>query len=204
VAAARMLGETAYFNDGTCTLMKFKPGRGRILSTRHTPAPLTAGARPKRPADLAPFPGPAWVDGADWLYGGVGWSGKKWEGCCCWNARFGLDDFGRTFAPETDRYKVAVLDTNGNLILRVGRYGNVDDGLPFGKRSGAMPGEPPYQRSIGGDEVSLFHAPYVASHTDRRLFIADPGNGRVVSVRLDYHATASVRLGEVPDQAVSK
>jgi hypothetical protein len=199
VAAARTRDGKRYFNDATCTLMKFRPGRGRILSTRHTPVALTPDTRPNRPPDLAPFPGPAWVEGAEWLYGGVGWSGKKWEGCCCWNARFALDDFGRTFAPEIDRYKVAVLDTNGNLILQVGRYGNVDDGLPQVKEGG-----PPRPRSIGGDEVSLFHAPYVASHTDRRLFVADPGNGRIVSVRLGYHAEAVVRLADVPDRAAAE
>ena len=203
VAAARTLGKRPYFNDATCTLMKFRPKKGRIISTRHTPAPLSDGARPKRPPDLFPFPGPAWVEGAEWLYGGVGWSGKKWEGCCCWNARFGLDYFGRTFAPEIDRYRVAVLDTNGNLILRVGRYGNVDDGLPFGKAS-SRPGEPPHPRSIGGDEVSLFHAPYVATESDRRLFIADPGNGRIVSVKLRYHATETVRLKDVPGHAAER
>ena len=49
-------------------------------------------------------------------------------------------------------------------------------------------------RSIGGDEVALVYAPYVATDTDRRLFIADAGNARIVSVRLDYHATERVAL----------
>jgi nitrous oxide reductase len=49
--------------------------------------------------------------------------------------------------------------------------------------------------------VGLFHAAYVATHTDRRLFIADAGNARILSVRLDYHITAKVSLKDVPDQA---
>jgi phosphoribosylformylglycinamidine synthase len=54
------------------------------------------------------------------------------------------------------------------------------------------PGNP---RSIGGDEVALFHAAYVGTHTDRRLFIADGGNQRIVSVKLGYHAEEHVPLG---------
>ena len=51
-------------------------------------------------------------------------------------------------------------------------------------------------RSVGGNEVALFHAAYVGTHTDRRLFIADAGNARIVSVKLDYHATETVGLKE--------
>ena len=93
-----------------------------------------------------------------------------------------------------DRYSVAVLDSAGNLILRVGQYGNVDDGKPLD-----LAGGPAKARSIGGDEVALFHAPYLATHTDHRLFIADPGNARILSVKLDYHATEKVPLRQVPD-----
>ncbi len=50
----------------------------------------------------------------------------------------------------------------------------------------------------GGDEVALFHACYVGTHTDRRLFIYDTGNGRIVSVRLDYHAAEQVTLKDTP------
>jgi len=92
-----------------------------------------------------------------------------------------------------------VLDTNGNLILRVGRYGNVEDGKPLEPAGG-----PPNTRSVGGDEVALFYAPYVATHTDRRLFIADPGNARIVSVRLGYHATERVPLRVVLDSATGR
>jgi hypothetical protein len=77
----------------------------------------------------------------------------------------------------------------------VGRYGSVDDGEPI-----VAEGGPARPRPIGGDEVALFYAPYVATHTDRRLFIADPGNGRIVSVKLDYHAEARIPLRDVPDR----
>ena len=117
-------------------------------------------------------------------------------GCACWYSRFTLDYFARSFAPEMDQYSVAVLDSSGNLITRIGAYGNVDDGVPLVAKGG-----PESPRSIGGDEVALFHAAYVGTHTDRRLFIADIGNARIVSVRLDYAATERVALRDVTDIA---
>ena len=87
-----------------------------------------------------------------------------------------------------------MLDTSGNLILRVGRYGNVDDGKPL-----VAAGGPPNTRSVGGDEVSLMHACFVGTHTDHRLFIADAGNERILSVKLGYHAEGKVALKDVPD-----
>jgi hypothetical protein len=160
--------------------------------------PLSKTSFPKRPPDIvSAMQGASWVEGAEWLYGGTGYGGKnRGVGCACWNARFALDHFARSFAPELDRYSVAVLDASGNLILRVGQYGNVEDGKPLEAAGG--PAQP---RPVGGDEVALFHGAYLATHTDRRLFIADPGNARVLSVGLAYHATRKVALASVPDAA---
>jgi hypothetical protein len=101
-----------------------------------------------------------------------------------------IDYFGRSFIPSRIRNQVAILDTNGNLIMHVGRYGNVDDGAP------TIPGkyrtQPP--RSIGGDEVALMYTNFTATHSDRRLYISDIGNSRILSVRLDYHAEAKLPL----------
>jgi len=174
--------------DASGTVLKVPPRKAKVLTAggARVPVPLTEASRPKRPRELAGYV-TGWVDGAEWFYGGVGFSTPG--GCVCWNSRFDLDDFNRSFAPEPLCYSVAILDSAGNLITRVGRYGNVDDGVP-------LKGEPagPPARSIGGDEVALFHACYVASDTDRRLFIADAGNYRIVSVKLDYHASEQVPL----------
>jgi len=177
--------------DVSGTLVKVAAGKARFLSSAgKIPVPLTPDNRPKRPMDLVGYT-TGWAMGAEWLYGGVGFSTPG--GCVCWNCRFDLDYFDRSFLPEPHSYSVGVLDSNGNLILRVGRYGNVDDGRPLAKTGG-----PPSARSIGGDEVSLFYACYVAAHTDRRLFIADAGNARIVSVKLGYHVEEKVALKDLP------
>jgi hypothetical protein len=191
----RVLDGQRYFNDMTETLMKVQPKKARVLSPSDRAAvTLAPEAQPKRPPDVSnSHVGPAWVEGAEWFYGGVGFAGKNASrsggGCDCYNARFALDFLGRSFAPEIDHYSVAVLDSAGNLILRVGQYGNADSAGP----NSAVP--------LSGDGVGLVYAPYVATQTDRRLFIADPGNARIVSVRLDYRASETVRLRDVPNQA---
>jgi nucleoside permease NupC len=82
---------------------------------------------------------------------------------------------------------VAVLDRAGNLILRIGRYGNADS-------AGAASRVP-----LGGDEVGMVHGAYLATITDRRLFVADSASDRIYSVKLGYHATERVALKGVPD-----
>ena len=145
-----------------------------------SPAPkivVPKGEEPQRPRETDEF----WVEGAQWVYGASPCSTLMWR-CNCRSGRFKTDDFGRSFVPEPWRYSIGVLDTNGNLIARFGRYGNADSAGP----KGLVP--------LGGDEIGLFDPQYVAVQTDRRLFIADVGNGRIVSAKLDYHATERVPL----------
>lgn len=82
---------------------------------------------------------------------------------------------------------MAVLDSNGNLILRIGHYGNVDSSGP----QSSVP--------IGGDEVGMVHGAYLATLTDRRLFVADPANDRIFSVTLAYYAEEKVLLKNVKE-----
>ena len=129
--ASAVLDGKPIINSVTCTLVKLPPRGMKILATR---AKIPMGEfRPKRPPDIQKSNlGSAWVEGAHWLFGGVGFDGKHLGCSCIANSRFDLDLYARSFAPEIDRSRVAVIDTNGNLILRIGKYGNVDDGLPLG------------------------------------------------------------------------
>jgi hypothetical protein len=197
----RVLDGKPYFNAATCTLIKFRPGKARIIGVHKKAIPVPLKERPKRPPDLRGGGKSglslAWVEGAEWFYGGVGYTGEHYKnpayGCDCCYSSFDLDYFARSFVPEVDHCSAAVLDSSGNLILRTGTYGNVEDGMPLVKDGG-----PANPRSIGGDEVALFYAPHLAVHTDRRLFLADLGNERIVSVELGYHSEEKVRLADVP------
>ena len=195
-ASNRVLDGKPYFLERAETLIKVRPNVARILSNRtDNPVPL-GEAKSEGSAQMARGPdGQMWMDGAEWMYGGVGFGGfnssKGGGGCACWHARFALDLYARSFVPEVDHFSVAVLDSNGNLIMRIGQYGNVDDGMPLVRDGG-----PPNPNSLGGDEVALFHAAYVAAHTDKRLFIADGGNARILSVNLGYHTEKRVSLAD--------
>ena len=204
-AAARINDGVRHFNDAAGTLIKATPGRTRLLNDGgRIPVPLTQ--RPARSPDLYYGSARFWVEGAHWMAGGIGWGGYNVPDggpCACPNARFVLDYYARSFTPEHDRYSIGVLDSAGNLIMRVGQYGNVDDGMPLvGNDAQDSRGAvgPPNPRSIGGDEVGLFDARYVGTHTDRRLFISDSGNARIVSARIGYHTNETVALKDVPDE----
>lgn len=195
VAAPCYVDGKPYFDGKSETLMKFRPGKGRLIGSGHAAVPLSDEARPKRSADASKYGmGEIWVEGAEWLFGGLGYGGQGGS-CTCWHSRFQLDRFARSFAPETLRFSVVVLDSNGNVILRVGRYGNVDDGQPL-----VAEGGPDRPRPLGGDEVSLAHPAYVGVDTDRRLFIHDPGNARILSVKLGYATEERTALKDVPDR----
>lgn len=187
------------FNPLTETLIKFKPGKGKVLTSGDSVSVVLPNAqKPDRPTDMyGYYQDPSWVNGSEWMFGGVGYAGT-WR-CTCWNSRFSLDYYARSFAPEPDRFSVAVLDTSGNLILRIGKPGNIDDGTPL------IP-DPLIKNphSIGGDETAIMHGCYVAVESDKRLLIEDTGNKRITSVKLNYHTNEKIPLKEVPDQDQKK
>jgi hypothetical protein len=195
VECDRLINGKEKLADKAGTIIKFRPGAGRLIASMRSTIPLATTDRPKTlPSLQSSRMGRVWVENAEWMYSGIGIA-RPGSPCQCWNCRFDLDTFGRSFAPETDRFQVAVLDTNGNLILRLGKYGNIEDGVPL-----TLKGGPERPRSIGGDEVGLFYPVYVATHTDRRLFIDDPGNGCIRAVKLGYHVDERVVLKGVPDE----
>ncbi|MGQ9661858.1 MAG: hypothetical protein ACUVWX_05895 [Kiritimatiellia bacterium] len=189
VCGVGRVGDEPYFNPLSCSYVKVKPGT-KFYSTRAA-LPLPDSVRTSRPPDLVQVDTSetSWVDNPYWIRAGVGWDGKRVKCHCASQSRPALDYYGRSFLPEVDHYSVLVIDSADNEIGRVGRYGNVDDGVPLIRE-----GAPAAPRSIGGDEVALMHAQMLAVETDRRLFISDLGNARIVSVRLDYHREEKARL----------
>jgi hypothetical protein len=187
---ARYLNDKPYPNRQAGTVVKFQPrgaewGDVRVLSSSQNstkryvpfvPMPLAEGQLPKRLPDIADGirnGGKMWMTGVEWFYGGAGIMGA---GCNCFHTRFCIDSFARSIVPEPDLYSVAVVDTAGNLVVRAGQYGNVDDPGP-----------------------SLFYPAYVASDTDRRIFVSDLGNARILSLKLGYYAEEKVALKDVAD-----
>lgn len=184
-SGTRMYDGKRYYNRESGSVMKFKPNTGKILSSNEdVPVTLAKAEYPKDNFAItdAAF-GKAWVVGAEWFFGGAGFSGKNsGVGCACWNARMAFDYFNRSFVPEIDRFSVAVLDEAGNLVLRIGQFGNPDS-------QGAKSSVP-----LGGDEVGITHGAYLATTTDRNLYIADPANQNIVSVKLNYAVNHKQKL----------
>jgi sugar lactone lactonase YvrE len=194
-----------YFDKLTGTFVKFR-NKGKIFSTEAT---LPLEDRPPSAPDThrgAGHKGSSWWEGAEWFYGGMGYCGKNNSTCHCPKFQAAHDYFARSFVPETQHYSVAVLDAAGNLVLRIGDYGNVDDGVPLIRGEKVKLWKPrPMGSSTGSgqasDEVGLFYPAYLATHTDRRLFVNDPGNQRVVSVKLGYRTEHRTALKNVKDAA---
>ena len=176
-----------------CTLIKGKPGSVKMYSRKGIGLTLPDDRVPDRPADFMLNNSiPVWVEGAEWMFKDVGLSafGTPGANChCSANARFDLDEYARSFATQVPHFRIAVLDTNGNLITHIGRCGNVDEGMPLIKKGG-----PPNPRSIGGDEVAIMNCLQLTVHTDKRLFLSDIGNHCIRSVKLDYHVSERVAV----------
>ncbi len=176
-----------FFGDWATKLpLKELPSRSPdffVASARRTDVPATRLFLKRRDFFL---PGQAahklWVKGALWAYGGLSSMVTVKSGSCtCPNNRFALDYYARSFIPETYRFSVGVVDTNGNLITRIGRYGNEDS---------RGPGNPVL---VGGDEIA-FAFPCFVAVKDGELYVSDSGNDRMVQVFLEYHREETLNI----------
>ena len=211
-ADRRLVKGEEVFGKWTGTLIKFKAKKAQIVSSvqtvgesRAVTLALQEKELPKRAPDLVSKTyQKAWVEGAEWYYGGVGFTG--WNAdfggvnanglntfinqpCGCWHSRPAFDFYNRTFAPEQDTYGISVIDSNGNLMMHFGEYGNVDDGKPL-----IATGGPANPRSIGGSEVAFMRVSYLAVESDKRLYAVDSSNARILSIKLGYHTEEKVKL----------
>jgi hypothetical protein len=166
----------------TGTLMKVSPKGAKLtsLDAQIKPDPV-----PNRPHDLGGLSWndqkpDGWVDGAEWMYAGAGPIVPN--SCSCPNSRFWTDWYKRTWVPEAYRHGVGILDTNGNLIMHLGRYGNAD--------SGRGEGSPV---KVGGDGITFAHVQYVTG-TDGYFCASDIANERIVVVKVAYHEEAEAAI----------
>lgn len=121
---------------------------------------------------------------------------------CGGGCDFDVDDFGRVFGPDNGRQRMTVLDTNGNLILHIGAYGNQDY---CGPESYVLDPKEAFLRPRKADDpkdlVSPFADPEIGfawitglAVTDRHAYVSDALNRRVLRIKLDYAATETVGL----------
>ena len=125
------------------------------------------------------------VAGALWRYGGFGIIPSSSDGllpdpgCVCHNARLAVDEYGRVFVPNVFRFSVEMLDTNGNQLSRIGRYGNTDSAGPGSK--------------VPEPEIA-FAWPAFVSAAGGKLYVSDSVNRRVVVVRFEPSAAEECEL----------
>jgi hypothetical protein len=163
--------------------------------TRETKLPATLA---KEKVGAYGRAGGAELQGACWWKAGfspVGDLGVH-NGCHCTGSDFDVDDFGRVFAPDTGRFRVGVLDANGNELLSFGGYGNQDC---CGPESYVVDPAGRFLRPRRADDPKGLTSPSAQPEigfawiiglavTDRYAYISDVVNKRVLRVRLGYAA----------------
>ncbi|MHC4917746.1 MAG: NHL repeat-containing protein, partial [Planctomycetota bacterium] len=168
------------YNYGS--VIKFRPEGGVVKEmSKGAPAPRKLGEGEIQ-FTTAEGRGDFVSRGAQWAWYGVSMIQPalgRGGYCMCWHPRFDVDGYARVFVPDQLRCRVVVLDTNGNEITSIGRYGNVDD---------RGPGVP-------------LADPRTVMVTDRTAYIGDMSNNRVARAELRYARTAScpVVLETEPD-----
>ncbi|MBA4388966.1 MAG: hypothetical protein C0404_13375 [Verrucomicrobia bacterium] len=113
------------------------------------------------------------VTGMLWAYGGQSNLGADQKTCDCNFSWLYLDDSSRLWLPNNAVSGVMVVDSNGNRIMRVGRYGNVDDS------------EADLKEDKDGLRFAYLRA---ATASDSWLVCTDAGNHRLVQAALSYAA----------------
>ncbi len=171
-----------------------KGGRKKVAVLGKT-ADTPLDPLPNRPPDVAKVSGSqgqpnvygkdrwCWTDGVQWMYAT---SPIAEGGCICQTQRTHLDWYKRSYVPESYRHSFAILDTNGNFILRFGRYANYDgwDG-------------PKSRKPLGGDHIPVMTGRFV-SGTDNYICY-DVRGERLIVLRIAYHARETVPIGTKGD-----
>jgi sugar lactone lactonase YvrE len=169
-------------------IAKFGAAGGACYGIRTAPKkgddPYAAAA--KAPAEAATYltallEQEAKVCGLQWFrqgYGIVASNFIRWgdPGCSCATSDFAVDAYGRTFYPNAFRFTVEALDAEGNLLARIGGYGNADSRGP--------------QSPVPKPEIAFARPSFVSCARDK-LYVTDTVNQRVMVIRLDAAARAA-------------
>ena len=120
---------------------------------------------------------PTFASGAQWAYGGL--TGHLVPSCSCPHSRHDMDDYARSWVSTQHLGSIMVLDTNGNRIARLGKYGNVDDTTAD------------VEEGRDGLRFAWVRATAVS---DTALYAVDYANRRVMKAKIGYHAEETVGL----------
>jgi hypothetical protein len=115
------------------------------------------------------------MPGALWVYGGL--SNLTGGNCSCHHARFYMDGSARIWICANQLCSIMVLDSNGNRVARLGRYGNPDD--------------TDADLKAGKDGVRLVWPRAVAA-SETAMYVIDFGNRRILKAALSYAAEETV------------
>jgi hypothetical protein len=164
------------------SIIKFPPEGGIIWHQKELPKscvgqpPAALLAKPKQPFKRHFSSSPhltGEIQGALWTRFGFSPYSAHMSGntshCMCEGAGFDVDPFGRVFFPNLGQFRIEVVDTNNNPITTFGKYGNEDSGGPNAR--------------VKKPDIPLAWPVYVAV-SDRRAYVADTVNRRVVRVKL--------------------
>lgn len=162
------------------SLAMFAAQGGKLVCDQ---AVLKLAPLPDRQPDFLGHGGRIWAQNMFWSAPGldqvhfVDPAGTSYP-CQCYHCRFDTDPYGRTFMPRAYAYHVLVLDTNGNRVCEIGRFGNAD-------KPAMKPGD---------TDIGLGQCSYLATVSDRWLYIADDSNLRIIRVKLGYHVDCRVAV----------
>ncbi|MCX7803779.1 MAG: hypothetical protein N3A38_01185 [Planctomycetota bacterium] len=90
------------------------------------------------------------ITGALWTYDGVSPHSAHYASCTCMKASSDLDSYERSWVCSAQTCTVNVIDSNGNVMARLGGYGNVDDLKPGGPLFLGMP------RNVAASDAAMW------------------------------------------------
>jgi len=172
------------------SVVKIKPEGGSVFQLGGPEArpprkalPIPAGMDGVTLIQRVGYPrGPMFAENAGKVYPGLGsMSGGFGIGCRCRQPMFCLDPWGRLYMPNAVTYTVTVLDNNGNVITRFGRYGNADSRGPGQDSPIKTPDIP-----LGWPEA--------VGVSNKAVYIADVLNRRIVRLLKTYAAEKTCRI----------
>jgi hypothetical protein len=165
---------------------------GRIRGAWEGQAP----ANPTHQGDKRPVK----MDGALWTYGGVSPHSAQYSACTCMKASADLDDYERSFVCSAQTCTVNVIDANGNIVARLGGYGNEDSQGDKGPVRDPRTGELRPRRA--GDAKDLksalrplaFGLPRNVAVSDDTMWVVDISHRALVRAALIYRAEETIPL----------